>query len=216
VRRFLQGLGAGVLIATLILTVAYYTGGRNKLSDADIVSRAKKLGMVQPTETPLFNENKETDINSESPKNQEGVNQPDSNAVNSEGEEAQPSENSNPEGEEAQPPENPNPEGGEAQSSENSNPESQIPVDSYSTGTDSSGINEDGSVSLVITQGEGATAVSHRLAELGIVSDATDFDNYLRYNSFSHRLQVGTFTLRPGMSYEEITGIISSKSKENQ
>ena len=52
-KYYLRGLGMGVLVATIILTIAHHA--QNKMSDADIIERAKELGMVMEKDT-LFDE----------------------------------------------------------------------------------------------------------------------------------------------------------------
>lgn len=56
-KRFFQGLGVGILGTTLIFSIAYYTIGNKKMTDAQIINEAGKLGMVKATEAPLFTDN---------------------------------------------------------------------------------------------------------------------------------------------------------------
>ena len=56
-KRFFQGLGVGILGTTLIFSIAYYTIGNKKITDAQIINEAGKLGMVKATEAPLFTDN---------------------------------------------------------------------------------------------------------------------------------------------------------------
>ena len=57
-KYYLRGLGIGILVTTIILTIAGHN--RNKISDEEIKIRAEKLGMVMNEEQPLFPE-KNTD-----------------------------------------------------------------------------------------------------------------------------------------------------------
>lgn len=167
-RRFVRGLGTGILLTTLILTVAYYSIGKRELTDSEVIVRAKKLGMIQSTEQPLFsNDASEESLSVEQTSQEAGnLEQPVSDAA---------VQNSLPQ--------------------ENALQEN-VPQQS---------------VSLVINGGDGATVVAQRLKDIGVITDAADFDNYLRTHSHSRSLQVGTYELTPGMSYEEITSKISSK-----
>ena len=47
-KYFLRGLGAGILITALILSIGY----RKQDSGETVVQRAKELGMVFPEKTP--------------------------------------------------------------------------------------------------------------------------------------------------------------------
>lgn len=51
-KYYLRGLGIGIIITTLILMIAY-SGQKTELTDAEIIDRAKSLGMVMK-EDPLF------------------------------------------------------------------------------------------------------------------------------------------------------------------
>ena len=53
-KYYLRGLGIGILVTTIILTIAGHN--RNKISDEEIKIRAEKLGMVMKEEQPLFPE----------------------------------------------------------------------------------------------------------------------------------------------------------------
>lgn len=45
-RYYLRGLGVGVIITTIILSISLY-GRKESLTDKEIIERAKKLGMVE-------------------------------------------------------------------------------------------------------------------------------------------------------------------------
>lgn len=192
-KRFLQGLGAGILATTLVFTVAYYTVGNNKMSDKEIMKQARKLGMVQPTEAPLFSDGNKGEITNNDQNQNVGEQQVD----NGNAAQDTPQDNQNPEG---QPQNN-----DESQGASDASPEGNDEEPPSAPSED----NSDGTVKLTINEGDGAAVVSWRLKELGIVSDAMDFDRYLRNNSKSHIIQIGTFELKPGMSYEEVADIIS-------
>ncbi len=57
--------------------------------------------------------------------------------------------------------------------------------------------------------------VSSSLEKLGIVDDWKALNNYIVKNGYAYRIQIGTFTLRPGMSYAEIVSVIASKKSRN-
>lgn len=46
-KYYLRGLGIGIIVATMILSISFAIHGDN-LSDAEIMRRAEKLGMVMP------------------------------------------------------------------------------------------------------------------------------------------------------------------------
>lgn len=174
-KRFLQGLGIGIFAATMIFTVSYYAFGNKKMSDSEIINRATKLGMIQPTEAPIISESSGESVDIQN---------------NADAENA-----------------------GDLSEGQAGDIENTVSQDIAVTEPLTEPITEpetDGTIQLTINKGDGATVVSLRLQQLGIITDAIDFDNYLRNISRTHSLQVGTFDLRVGMSYEEIAAIISS------
>lgn len=203
-RRFIQGLGAGILIATLILTVAYYTVGKSKISDSEVIERAKKLGMIQNTEAPLFTdqsdmekEGNDTQNNSTDgvePQQQDGSGQP-------EGGTGQEGESASPEGDGSS-----QQDSGATQPAENNPP---VENDQPPESAPDDNAQSQNSYTLEIKPGEEATIVARHLKDIGVINDAADFDRYLRNNSYSTRLQIGTYELRGDMSYEEIASTIS-------
>ena len=48
-RYFLRGVGVGIVFAAIIFCVAYRQNGNTKLTDQQIMERAKELGMVEPS-----------------------------------------------------------------------------------------------------------------------------------------------------------------------
>ncbi len=48
-RYFLRGVGVGIVFAAIIFCVAYRQNGNIKLTDQQIMERAKELGMVEPS-----------------------------------------------------------------------------------------------------------------------------------------------------------------------
>ena len=57
-KYYLRGLGIGIIVTTIILMIAY-SGNKTEPTDAEIIARAEKLGMVMK-EDPLFS-NKDSD-----------------------------------------------------------------------------------------------------------------------------------------------------------
>lgn len=47
-RYFLRGVGIGIVFATIIFSVAYRQSGNPKMTDQQVIERAKELGMVEP------------------------------------------------------------------------------------------------------------------------------------------------------------------------
>lgn len=210
-KRFVQGLGAGIIMTTLIFTVAYYTVGNNKMTDKEIIKEAQKLGMEKVTEPPLFTEpNTDGGVSDGAVQNeaapQEQV------IVPADGETG--TEQSVPQDEgivEEQ----------VAPQSEDVSQEQEIPQsDGVPTGENNIQDNitqqdpatqpepADVVVQLTVDKGDEAITVANKLQQLGVISDAVEFDRYLRSNSQTRTIQVGTYEVRQGMSYEELASML--------
>ena len=223
-KRFFQGLGVGILGTTLIFSIAYYTIGNKKMTDAQIINEAGKLGMVKATEAPLFTDGQGEQTPDDGQQQAQPENgdaqQPDGSDNSEQGDAAgsdSQNDNGNPAGEnDAADSDNQGDNGNadgqndsinteQTQPDENNNPEQTAADDAPQSaeGQDES--------SGTIEKGDGATIVSQKLQNGGVISDAVDYDKYLRDVSKTHSIQTGTFQFRPGMSYEEITAVLSAQ-----
>lgn len=45
-KYYLRGCGLGILFASIVLSIAFYTGGAKEISDEEVIRRAEALGMV--------------------------------------------------------------------------------------------------------------------------------------------------------------------------
>ncbi|MBQ1527318.1 MAG: hypothetical protein IIZ75_09305, partial [Lachnospiraceae bacterium] len=56
-RLYLRGLGIGIVVTALLM--GYTLGGKKELSDAEIISRAESLGMVEESKVLVQPQEKE-------------------------------------------------------------------------------------------------------------------------------------------------------------
>lgn len=171
-KYYLRGLGIGIAITTLILAISYNINGR--MSDSEIIRRAKELGMVMATEESddLFNKPAGEDTTTKSPDETDDAS-----------EETTPEETT---------PEVTEPEETEPNTSEEpstTEPATTEPVITYT---------------FYVEKGTSSQAVSKLLVEGGIITDAKDFNNYMVRVGYTGIIQRGTYTLDSSMSYEEI------------
>ena len=66
-------------------------------------------------------------------------------------------------------------------------------------------------VEVTIERGMTSEKIARKLQEAGIVESASDFDSWLKRKRYSNKLHVGTFTLTPGMDYEDIATELTTK-----
>lgn len=64
-------------------------------------------------------------------------------------------------------------------------------------------------VEFTISQEMDSIAVCEELQKYGIIDDANAFDKYLIEQGYEGRIQKGIYTLREGMSYEEIAKMLT-------
>lgn len=181
-KYYLRGLGIGIVVTAVILTIANHLG--NKMSDEDIIKRAAKLGMVMKEDESLFPptepETTTPEPTSPSPTEQETT------AVKP----AEP-ETTTPE------PTTPVP----------TEPETTTPV---SAEPQTSGVVIH-TATITVTSGMYSEAVSQRLEEAGIVKNWREFNEYLTSNGYAERLQTGTHSFNSEMDFNEIAEILVSR-----
>ncbi len=174
-KDYLRGLGMGILVTVLILTIA----GGGEMTDAQVRARAMELGMVDGQNTTLDEVREQT-----SEQNTEEESR-------SESSEAEPLQES---------------------SEEESAPESSTSEAASETEEATTEAEVAQPVTITVVRGDSSVSVSRDLAAAGMVESAKDFDAYLCSNGYDKRISVGTFTIQPGSTYEEIAKIIT-KSK---
>lgn len=181
-KYYLRGLGIGIVVTAVILTIANHLG--NKMSDEDIIKRAAKLGMVMKEDESLFPptepETTEPEPTSPSPAEQ------DTTAV-------KPAE-----------PETTTP---EPTTPEPTEPETTTPVPAE---PQTSGVVIH-TATITVTSGMYSEAVSQKLEEAGIVKNWREFNEYLTSNGYAERLQTGTHSFNSEMDFKEIAEILVSR-----
>ena len=181
-KYYLRGLGVGIVVTAVILTIANHLG--NKMSDEDIIKRAAKLGMVMKEDESLFppTEPETTTPEPTSPSPAEH----ETTAVKP----AEP-ETTTPE------PTTPVP----------TEPETTTPVPAE---PQTSGVVIH-TATITVTSGMYSEAVSQRLEEAGIVKNWREFNEYLTSNGYAERLQTGTHSFNSEMDFNEIAEILVSR-----
>lgn len=181
-KYYLRGLGVGIVVTAVILTIANHLG--NKMSDEDIIKRAAKLGMVMKEEESLFPPT-EPETTTPEPTSPSPAEQ-DTTAV-------KPTEleTTTPE------PTTPVP----------TEPETTTPVPAE---PQTSGVVIH-TATITVTSGMYSEAVSQRLEEAGIVKNWREFNEYLTSNGYAERLQTGTHSFNSEMDFNEIAEILVSR-----
>lgn len=188
-KYYLRGLGIGILVTTVILSLAGV--GRKNMTDEEVVKRAKELGMVESTLlSDLPDQTKTDEVRPTEPEIslQPETSEPEESASTPETPVAPEETPVAPEETPMAPEETP-------VSPEDGNPD--IPAGE--------------TVTLVIGRGESSTTVSKNLKKAGIVEDAAAFDRFLCNNGYDKKIITGTYEIPYGASEEEIAKIITRK-----
>ena len=183
-KYYLRGLGTGIVVAVLILGIAGSVSGKGKMTDAEVLARAKELGLVERTvlsETvKQTEESKPEEKIPEESKPEEKIPE-ESKPEEKIPEESKPEENIP---EESKPEENiPEENIPEESEPEESIPEENVPEESEPEAELPFGMPaESGTISLQIVRGDSSVSVSRRLEEAGLIDDASAYDRYLCQN----------------------------------
>ncbi len=182
-KYFMRGLGTGLIVATLILCLIY----AYKMSDTQIISRAKELGMV-------YEKNQDSGIQLEEKEEKASDN-------NSEEE---------PSGEETSDKENQKEDDTVLSEKETTTVAATETKESETTGVKQEETTTQSLyATIVIDGGMNSVEVSEKLQSLGVISDAKEFDYYLMKNGYSKNLQPGEHRLLKGANYEELAYILT-------
>ena len=202
-RYYLRGLGIGILMTVVILTIA--GAGKETMTDEEIKARAKELGMVESTVLSGMH----TPAPSEEPVNTEPSAKPEATATPEPSEE--PEATATPEPSE-EPEATATPEPSEEPEATAIPEPSEKPEDTVtpapSTGTESA---EGATVTIVISAGDSSVSVSKDLEAAGLVESASVYDKYLCDNGYDRKIRIGTYEIPMGADEEEIAWIITHK-----
>ena len=178
-RYFLRGLGVGIIFASILLLLVYRENmSNNRLSDAEIIEKAKALGMVEADSRigSLLSEQ-----NTSSDKSKDGEKTTDT---------SQNSEDQNLKTEEA-------------------TKETDMQQEDSLGQSNSGDTAQQDMIEITIERGASSYPVCQQLQELGMITDAAEFDTYMVQNGYADRIRVGTHKLIKGMSFKDIAEAIS-------
>ena len=239
-KYYLRGLGLGILVTALILSVA----GRNRrtMTDAEVKERAKELGMIE--NTVLLEKPEETESASETTANTESVSE---TTAGSDGEvqigtdignnedvsqgdlskEETPKDNQPKE----ETSEEEKPQKGASQDTEPKDDTSQEVSDdperpeelSKNNTEDTQGENDEkvtsagedqsrtDEVTLTIVSGDTSYSVAKKLYELGVVPSVEQTDRFLCANGYDRTIRTGVYTIAPEETLESVAKRINGK-----
>ncbi|MGN0247728.1 MAG: hypothetical protein ACI4C0_00385 [Lachnospiraceae bacterium] len=200
-RYYLRGLGIGIVVTALLM--GFTKGGQKEtLTDAEIVERAKSLGMVESSVLSAdLGDKEDISVNDISEADQQEV-MPETetetadNTEQTEPETTDNTEQSKPET--ADDTEQTKPE--TTDNTEQTKPEKETEADNPE---EEETVTEKRYV-VTIYSGDGSRTVANRLEEMGVIEDAAEFDRYLCQNGYDKRLTTGNHEINAGADEKEI------------
>lgn len=218
-KYYLRGLGLGIVVTAVIMGVAL-SGGR-KMTDEEIIARAKELGLVENT---VLADGGDTEQDAEE---QSGL--PEDTALTAPQETAEDlditdvMESADDPAEAAREQEEPMPAQDGAVPQEETLPEDgeAVPGDQYATpgapqeadtsdaAPETPDASSDVEKVIVINSGDGSYTVAKKLEAAGVVTSAENFDTFLCANGYDKRLRTGEFSIPADASDEQIARIVT-------
>ena len=205
-RYYLRGLGLGILVTAIFFLVGDSSG--KTMSDEQIKARAKELGMIESTvlaEIPK----EEIAESAEEESSIESVMENETEAVEASAEETETEEESSEEETTEEISSEAEEESVEESKTEDKNTEeTSAPEESSTVEEQTSTTANTESVSIVVHSGEGSDDVSRRLADMGLVADAHEYDRYLMTNGYDKKIRTGEHIIPAGATWEEMAKIL--------
>ncbi len=203
-KAFWRGFGAGVLFAAVILGISCMV----RTSDSQVVSRAKKLGMVYEKGADNTKVAQDTENTAEPTQGKQ------KKAT------ADPKETQTPKATEQTTAPTPEKEDTKQKATEKPESKSQKDVDASlqeekkKMEQEKKQMQEEvkqASKNLEIKAGDWSSTVSQRLESMGIIDDAKAFDVYLNDHGYSSSINAGTYKVSPSDTYQELARKITGK-----
>ena len=198
-KSFMRGFGTGVLFAAVILGISCLM----RTSDTAVIRKARQLGMTYAdSDEKLFDTATPKAKTSAAPKEETAGASPEAGAASTEPKAVQAT---------AKPETTAETEQKTAKAT--SKPDKSV---SKTESTDEEFKKEKDKIKkdfdkFTIHAGEWSYRVSQKLENLGLVSDAKKFDQYLEDNGYSSKIKIGHYTISKDADFEEIAKEITSK-----
>ena len=186
-KYYLRGLGIGIVVTALIMGLS--TGNTVPMTDAEIKAKAAMLGMVESDSLRLSDRG----TAAASP---EAANSPEGTEPSE-----TPEATASPEAEVTATP--------EVTTTPTTTTSPEATATPTATTTPEATASPKATVTIVVQKGDGSDTVSRRLAEAGVIEDASDFDRYLIEKGYSRKISIGTYEIETGLPEEEVAKIIT-------
>ncbi len=224
-KYFLRGLGIGIVVTTIILAISHNAGRR--MSDSEVIGRAKELGMAyttaaQENSTESAAETTETETDTTEPvtTGQESTTDTEagSTAETESSEASTTAQETTGVRETTTQQETTTQETTTTRAAQESTTETTheastteaetTQAENESTETEASTVI---TYTLTIASGMSSNTVCDILKKNGIIADSGDFDRFLVSSGYADRIRVGSFEVNSGMSYDELVAVFCGR-----
>lgn len=221
-QSFWRGFGVGILFASLILGISCMI----RTSDSQVVSRAKKLGMVYGNQEEMVTAKLDNEGKAEADPEASGEASA-SKEAESEKKTKEPAKKDEPKQTESIAAPTPEVDDVKKDSSAKEDSSEKKSSKKDNSGKDTSLEDEKKNMedekksmqetiqkqpkTLEIKVGDWSSTVSSKLESMGIIKSATDFDKYLNDNGYSNSISAGTYKVSPGDSYRDLAKKITRR-----
>ncbi len=205
-KYYLRGLGVGIICTAIIMGIALSGNKKEKLTDAEIIERARLLGMVMEEESSESDENNNEKNQSEN--NKIGEQKSENKILDQQNimdnKTVKESENQTDKTDES-----------ENQIDKTDEPENQTDKTDELENTRNQATEKDSQdmVELEIKEGDFSDIVSKKLFEAGLIPDASEFNNYVTKKGVDDSLRIGVYHIPIGSTADEIIEILQGKRK---
>ena len=236
-KYYLRGLGLGIVVMAVIMCIRG-SNNDNKMTDEEIMARAKQLGMIESTvliDTSSEEDNDVQETDAEQPEDslesEDTDEQPNTtlpllpDAWSNAGTDKQGTQNDTDTDADIAPETQSDTEMTEdsvqdtqsdAEMDDGSVQDTQSDADMTETGAQETlSTDKEFPKVIIISNGESSYTVSKKLAEIGVVESASDFDTYLCEHGYDKKIRAGTYTIPIGATDEQMAKIVTgSKATE--
>ena len=206
IKSYIKGIGVGVIVTALILIIA---GNMNKgMSDADVIKRAKELGMVEAAAVSdtKTNDNETVNVDDKTDKNENTVTNSDEKT--DENVNVMPDSNDNAivdSDDKASVIDNDVTDSDDIQNQTNADEDNSNSVEETTPEENSVSTDEGETVKVEVKSGMSSESVSLAVKNAGLVENDSEFNKYLCENGYDKRLRVGSFDIPAGSDFETIS-----------
>ena len=218
-KYYFRGLGLGIIVTAVIMGIALSGSSRQgKMTDEEIIARAKELGMIEDSSLLASLDNEDNENEAEEAGENEAA-EPETvkppvklDVAVAEQEPAEtfeePAETDADSSADTKPASDTKP---AADTNEMTKQDDDTTAPASQTTSAPSSTTPAAVKSVTIVSGDGSYTVAKKLADAGLVNSAASFDTFLCENGYDKRLRTGTFQIPADADDEQVARIVTGQ-----